>query len=159
MTRRRVATALCAAALTACSSQPTQPTPSPTAAPSAQAGVTTTALLISALDTATRLFGSDGKTHLEYDLTLQKHVQRARHGDLDRSSRTRLAQSLLKLDGMKVAKFTTPAFTGPPTAVVPASGALGTVIDVVVAAGQCARRSRPTEISYRPAGSSERSGQ
>jgi hypothetical protein len=38
----------------------------------------------------------------------------------------------LKLDCDEVAKFTTPAFTGPPTAVVPASGALGTVIDVVV---------------------------
>jgi hypothetical protein len=40
--------------------------------------------------------------------------------------------SLLTLDGDQVAKFTTPAFTGPATAVVPPSGALGTVIDIVV---------------------------
>jgi hypothetical protein len=61
--------------------------------------------------------------------------------------------SLLMLDGDEVAKFTTPAFTGPPTAVVPASGTLGTVIDVVVPPDHVPDRLNH-RISYRP-GTSE----
>ena len=93
--------------------------------------MTTTALTVSAVNAPIRLFGSDGKTHLEYDLILQSMF----NAPVTVTSIEVLAPdgaSLLKLDDDQVAKFTTPAFTGPPTAVVPPSGALGTVIDIVV---------------------------
>ena len=131
MTRRRVAIAVCAAALTACSSQPTQPSPSPTAAPPPRAAETTTPLLISALDTATRLFGSDGKTHLEYDLTMQ-NVFDAPVTVTSIEVLDAAGQSLMTMDEKKVAAFTRPVFSGSPTAVVPAGGVLATVMDVAV---------------------------
>ena len=99
-----------------------------------------------------RLFGSDGKTHLEYDLILQSMF----NAPVTVTSIEVLAPdgaSLLKLDGDQVAKFTTPAFTGPPTAVVPPSGALGTVIDVVVPPDNVPDQLNH-RISYRP-GTSE----
>jgi hypothetical protein len=39
-------------------------------APQAQEQMTTTALMVSAVNPPIRLLGSDGKTHLEYDLIL-----------------------------------------------------------------------------------------
>ena len=127
----RCGVAVCVAALTACSSQPVPASSPSPVAPQPQAEVTTTALTVSAVNPPIRLLGSDGKTHLEYDLILQSMF----NAPVTVTSIEVLAPdgaSLLKLDGDEVAKFTTPAFTGPPTAVVPASGALGTVIDVVV---------------------------
>ena len=127
----RCGVAVCVAALTACSSRPVPASSPSPVAPQPQAEVTTTALTVSAVNPPIRLLGSDGKTHLEYDLILQSMF----NAPVTVTSIEVLAPdgaSLLKLDGDEVAKFTTPAFTGPPTAVVPASGALGTVIDVVV---------------------------
>jgi hypothetical protein len=39
--------------------------------PQPQAEVTTTALTVSTVNTPIRLFGSEGKIHLEYDIILQ----------------------------------------------------------------------------------------
>ena len=84
----RAGVALCVAALTACSSSQQPPALSSPVAPQPQAEVTTTALTVSAVNPPIRLFGSDGKTHIEYDLILQSIVQCARDGDLDRGART-----------------------------------------------------------------------
>ncbi|CAN5487941.1 M23 family metallopeptidase [soil metagenome] len=96
-----------------------------------EADQTTTALAVSALHPPLRLFGSDGKTHLNYDLIL--------HNVFDAPVTVKSIEvldgdggSLLRLDGDKVAEFTTPVFPGAPTAVVPTGGSLATVIDVVV---------------------------
>lgn len=137
--------------LTACSGPPPPQTSSP-AAPQPQAEVTTTALTVSAVNPPIRLVGSDGKTHLEYDLMVQSMFD----APVTVTSIEVLAPdgaSLLKLDGDEVAKVTTPAFTGPPTAVVPPSGAVGAVIDVVVAQGNVPDRLNH-RITYRP-GTSE----
>jgi hypothetical protein len=116
-------------------------------APQPQAEVTTTALTVSAVNPPMRVFGSDGKTHLEYDLMLQSMFS----APITVTSIEVLGPdgaSLLKLDGDGVAKATTPAFTGPPTAVVPPSGALGTVLDVVLRADVVPARLNH-RISYR----------
>jgi hypothetical protein len=137
--------------VTACSSSQHPPVPPSPVAPQPQAEVTTTALTVSAVNPPIRLFGSDGKTHLEYDLILQSMF----NAPVTVTSIEVLAPdgaSLLKLDGDQVAKVTTPVFTGPPTAVVPPSGALGTVIDVVVPDNVPDRLNH--RISYRP-GTSE----
>jgi hypothetical protein len=110
--------------------------------------VTTTALTVAAVNPPIRLLGSDGKTHLEYDLTLQSMF----NAPVTVTSIEVLApdgESLLTLDADQVAKFTTPAFTGPGTAVVPPGGALGTVIDVVVPPDNVPDR-LTHRISYRP---------
>jgi hypothetical protein len=147
----RAGVAVCVAAVAACSSSQPAPDPSSPVAPP-QAEVTTTALTVSAVNPPIRLLGSDGKTHLEYDLILQSMF----NAPVTVTSVEVLAPdgaSLLKLDGDEVAKFTTPAFTGPPSAVVPPSGALGTVIDVVVPPDNVPGRLNH-RISYRP-GTSE----
>jgi len=140
--------AVCAVALAACSTSDPTPAPSSPVTPQPQAEVTTTALTVWAVNPPIRLAGSDGKTHLEYDLILQSMF----NAPVTVSSIEVLAPdgaSLLKLDGDDVAKFTTPAFIGPPTAVVPPSGALGTVIDVVVPTDKVPDRLNH-RISYRP---------
>lgn len=137
--------------MAACSTSQPAPVTSP-AAPQPQAEVTTTALTVSAVNPPIRLFGSDGKTHLSYDLILQSMF----NAPVTVTSIEVLAPdgaSLLKLDGEQVAKFTMPVFTGPATAVVPPSGALGTVIDVVVPSDSVPDRLNH-RISYRP-GTSE----
>jgi hypothetical protein len=138
--------------LAGCSGSPPATAPSSSVAPQPQAEVTTTALTVSAVNPPIRLFGSDGKTHLEYDLLLQSMFD----APVTVTSIEVLAPdgaSLLKLDGDDVAKVTAPAFTGPPTAVVPPSGVLGTVIDVVAPTGNVPERLNH-RISYRP-GTSE----
>ena len=151
MMPRRVAIAVSVAALTACSGQPTPPTPSPTVAPPPRAEATTTALLVSAPDAATQLSGSDGKVHLEYDLTLQNvfdaPVTVTAIEVLDAAGR-----SLLTMDEKKVAAYTRPVFTGAPTAVVPVSGVLATVMDVAVAP-DAVPEALTHRIRYRPADS------
>jgi hypothetical protein len=138
----------CVLALAGCSGSPPAQAPSSPVAPQPQAGETTTALTVSAINPPIRLFGSDGKTHLEHDLILQSMFS----APVTVTSIEVLApdgSSLLKLDGDDVAKFTTPAFTGAPTAVVPPSGALGAVIDVAVPADKVPERLNH-RISYRP---------
>jgi hypothetical protein len=139
--------AACVAALTACSSSQPAPPTSPVA-PQPQSEVTTTALTVAAVNPPIRLLGSDGRTHVEYDLILQSMF----NAPVTVTSIEVLAPdgaTLLTLDGDEVAKFTTPAFTGPATAVVPPSGALGTVIDVVVPPENVPER-LSHRISYRP---------
>jgi hypothetical protein len=143
---RRAAIALCAIAAAACSSSSPAPAPSPVA-PQPQAAVTTTALTVSAVNAPARLLGSDGKTHIEYDLMLQSMFD----APVTVTSIEVLAPdgaSLLKLVGDDIAKVTTAAFSGPPTAVVPPSGALGTVIDLVVSTDEVPGRLNH-RISYR----------
>jgi Peptidase family M23 len=121
-------------------------------APQPQTEVTTTALTVSAVNPPIRLVGSDGRTHLEYDLILQSMFD----APVTVTSIEVLAPDgavLLKLDGDEVAKVTSPAFTGPPTAVVPPSAAVGAVIDVVVPQNTVPDRLNH-RISYRP-GTSE----
>ena len=138
--------------LAACSpSEPAQAPPSPMV-PQPQTEVTTTALTVSAVNPPIRLVGSDGRTHLEYDLILQSMFD----APVTVTSIEVLAPdgaALLTLDGDEIAKVTTPAFTGPPTAVVPPSAAVGAVIDVVLPQNTVPDRLNH-RISYRP-GTSE----
>jgi murein DD-endopeptidase MepM/ murein hydrolase activator NlpD len=139
---------MCVVVVSACSNpSPPQSVSSP-AAPQPQTEVTTTALTVSAVNPPIRLAGSDGKTHLEYDLILQSMF----NAPVTVTSIEVLGSngaSLLKLDGDDVAKVTTPAFAGPPTAVVAPSAAVGTVIDVVVPSDNVPERLNH-RISYRP---------
>jgi hypothetical protein len=118
----RSGVAVCVAAVTACSSSQPAPASSPSpVTPQPQEQMTTTALTVSAVNSPIRLFGSDGRTHLEYDLIVQSMF----NAPVTVTSIEVLAPdgaSLLKLDGDQVAKFSTPAFTGPPTALVPPAG-------------------------------------
>ncbi|HYZ67127.1 MAG TPA: hypothetical protein VE666_04850 [Mycobacterium sp.] len=131
---------MCVVVLSACSnSGPAQPVSSPVR-PQPQTEMTTTALTVSSVNPPIRLVGSDGKTHLEYDLILQSMF----NVPVTVTSIEVLGSdgaSLLKLDGDEVVKVTTPAFTGPPTAVVAPSAAVGTVIDVVVPSDNVPERS------------------
>jgi hypothetical protein len=139
--------------LAACSSSQQSPASSPSpAVPQPQAEMTTTALTVSAVNPPIRVSGSDGKTHLEYDLILQSMFD----APVAVTSIEVLAPdgaSLLKLEGEQVAAYTMPVFSGPSTAVVPPSGSLGTVIDIMVAGDNVPDR-LDHRISYRP-GTSE----
>jgi Peptidase family M23 len=135
------------AALTACStSQPApESAPSPAATPPQE--ITTTALNVSSVNPPIRLFGSDGKTHLSYDLVLQSMF----NAPVTVTSIEVLSPdgaSLLKLEGDEVSTHTAPVFFGEPTAVVPPSGSLATVMDVVVPRDQVPDR-LTHRISYR----------
>jgi Peptidase family M23 len=112
---------------------------------------TTTALTVSAVNPPIRLFGSDGKTHLEYDLLLQSVFD----APVTVTSIEVLSPDgspLLKFDGEQIATHTMPVFVGQPTAVVPPSGSLATVIDVVVLPDEVPDR-LDHRISYRPGAS------
>ena len=139
--------------MTACAGSQPSPASSPSVvAPPPHTEMTTTALTVSAVNPPVRVFGSDGKTHLEYDLIMQNIFDApvtvtsievsAPDGSL-----------LLTLEGEQVAEYTTPVFSGPATAVVPPSGSVGTVIDIVVASDDMPVR-LDHRISYRP-GTSE----
>jgi Peptidase family M23 len=117
-----------------------------------QSQMTTTALTVSAVNPPVRVFGSDGMTHLEYDLILQSMFD----APVTVTSIEVMAPdgaALLKLEDQQVATYTTPVFSGRPTAVVPPSGSLGTVIDIVLPADNVPVR-LDHRISYRP-GTSE----
>ena len=110
--------------------------------------MTTTALTVSVVNPPVRVFGSDGKTHLEYDLILQSMFD-APVTVTSIEVSTPDGSSLLKLEGEQVAAYSMPVFSGPPSAVVPPSGSLGTVIDIVVASDDVPAR-LDHRISYRP---------
>ena len=108
--------------------------------PAAQATpAQTTALLAKAVDDPLWVVGSDGMVHLEYDLlftnifaspvTLTRIEVLAPNG-----------QILLTLEGDKLLAMTLPTFGGAPTTVVPASGALVTMLDVVMPPGHVPER-------------------
>ena len=101
----------------------------PLASPAA--GVTTTAIVVSATNDPLRVSGSDGVDHLEYDLlvtngfaapvTLAAIAVTAPDGE-----------TLLRLEGEALATATQPLFGRTPTAVIPASSTVAVVMDVMV---------------------------
>jgi Peptidase family M23 len=114
--------------------------------------MTTTALTVSAVNPPVRVFGSDGRTHLEYDLIMQNMFDApVTVTSIEVSAPD--GSSLLTLEGEQVAAYTMPVFSGPSTAVVPPSGSVGTVIDIVLTSDDVPAR-LDHRISYRP-GTSE----
>jgi hypothetical protein len=101
----------------------------PLAAPAA--GVTTTAIVVSATNAPLRVTGSDGLDHLEYDLLVT-------NGFAAPVTLTAIAvtapdgETLLRLDGDDLVTETQPLLGRAPTAAIPASGAVAVVIDVTV---------------------------
>jgi hypothetical protein len=116
-----------------------QATPEPAAQATPAAAAQTTALLAKAVDDPLWVVGSDGMVHLEYDLlftnispspvTLTRIEVLAPNG-----------QTLLTLEGDALPSMTRPTFGGAPATVVPASGALVTMLDVVLPPGQVPER-------------------
>jgi hypothetical protein len=109
--------------------------------PSAAAQVTP--LLVSSTNAPLRVLGSDGLQHLEYDLVFTNvftapvtltAIQVFAPG----------GSELLRLDGDALVAGTTPLFSGLPSAVVPASGSMATIIDLALAAD-----SAPQQITHR----------
>lgn len=119
----------CAVALTGCGGPAAGGQSAPVTDPTTT--LTTTPLMVSAVNAPRRLSGSDGKVHLDYDLIFQSvfdaPVTITSIEVLDPDG-----NALLALRGDRVAEATMPVFPGPSTAVVPPGGALGTVLDVVL---------------------------
>jgi len=125
MSRLYATVALSFAALTGCSTAeiPTATTPSTSTAALPAAAMSPTSLLVTSAQAPMRLFGSDGKTHLDYDLIVQNVFDapvtvtsiEVLDGD---------GTSLQKLDRDQVAAATGPILSGvPPTREVPANSA------------------------------------
>jgi hypothetical protein len=95
------------------------------------AGVTTTAIVVSATNDPLRVSGSDGVDHLDYDLLVT-------NGFTAPVTLTSIAvtapdgETLLRLDGDALATATQPLFGRTPTAVIPASSTVAVVMDVTV---------------------------
>src|SRR5215213_6219707 len=103
------------------------------ATPVAPPGVTarTTALLVTAIHDPLRVTGSDGMVHLEYDLVLTNvFTSPVTISSID--VLTPEGQSLLRLEGDALEAMTQSLVGRTPTDVVPQSGALAAIIDVVV---------------------------
>jgi hypothetical protein len=103
------------------------------ATPVGPPGVTaqTTALLVTAIHDPLRVTGSDGMVHLEYDLVLT-NVFTTPVTITSIDVLTPDGQSLLQLTGDSLKAMTRPLIGNTPTDVVPQSGALAAMIDVVV---------------------------
>jgi hypothetical protein len=103
------------------------------ATPVAPPGVTarTTALLVTAIHDPLRVTGSDSMVHLEYDLVLT-NVFTAPVTITAIEVLTPDGQSLLRLEGDPVETMTQPLFGRTPTNLVPESGAVAVLLDVVV---------------------------
>ena len=111
------------------------------ATPTSPPGVTaqTTALLVTANHEPLRVTGSDGMVHLEYDLILTNvFATPVTITAIDVLSLE--GQSLLRLEGDALKAMTRPLFDVTPTDVVPASGAIAAMIDVVVPPDQVPER-------------------
>jgi hypothetical protein len=115
------------------------------ATPAAPPGWTaeTTALLVSATHDPLRVTGSDGMVHLEYDLVIT-NVFTTPVALTALDVLTPEGRSLLRLEGDALAAVTQPLLGRTPTALVPASGALAVVVDVVVPPDQI-----PARLSHR----------
>jgi hypothetical protein len=111
------------------------------ATPVAPPGLTarTTALLVSAIHDPLRVTGSDGMVHLEYDLVLT-NVFTAPVTITAIEVLTPHGQSLLRLEGDALEAMTQPLFGRTPMDVVPQSGALAAMLDVVVPPDQVPQR-------------------
>jgi hypothetical protein len=99
----------------------------------------TTALLVTAIHDPLRVTGSDGTVHLEYDLVLT-NVFTAPVTITAIEVLTPEGQSLLQLEGDALEAMTQPLFGRTPMDVVPQSGALAVILDVVVAPDQVPAR-------------------
>jgi hypothetical protein len=101
----------------------------PTASPAA--GVTTTAIVVSATNDPLRVSGSDGLDHLEYDLLVT-------NGFAAPVTLTAIAvvapggETLLRLEGDALVTATQPLLGRTPMAEIPASGAVAVVMDVTI---------------------------
>jgi hypothetical protein len=119
-----------------------QETPEParqTEATPAPVGAQTTALLAKAVDDPLWVVGSDAMIHLEYDL-LFTNVFAAPVTLTQINVLAPDGQTLLSLEGDALLAMTHPAFGGEPTTIVPASGAVVTMLDVVLPPGQVPER-------------------
>ena len=103
------------------------------ATPAAPPGTTTntTALLVSAIGDPLRVTGSDGLVHLEYDLVFT-NVFTAPVTLTVIEVLTPDGRALQRLEGDALEARTQPLFDRTPTDVVPESGALATMFDVIV---------------------------
>jgi len=111
------------------------------ATPVGPPGVTaqTTALLVTAIHDPLRVTGSDGMVHLEYDLVLTNvFTSPVTISSID--VLTPEGQSLLRLEGDALEAMTQSLVGRTPTDVVPQSGALAAIIDVVVPPDQVPER-------------------
>ena len=103
------------------------------------AGAQTTALLAKAVDDPLWTVGSDGMVHLEYDLLFTNvfaaPVTLTQVNVLAPDGRT-----LFGLEGAALLEMTRPTFGGAPTTTVPASGAVVTMLDVVLPPDQVPER-------------------
>jgi hypothetical protein len=111
------------------------------ATPVAPPGVTarTTALLVTAIHDPLRVTGSDGMVHLEYDLVLTNVFT----GPVTVTAIEVLTpdgQTLLRLEGDALEAKMQPLFGRTPMDVVPQSGALAVLLDVVVPPDQVPAR-------------------
>lgn len=91
----------------------------------------TTAILVSAIDKPLHVLGSDGKEHLEYDLVFTNMLP----SPITLTSikvTTEKGQQLLELSGDTLKAMTQPLLGTTPTNQIPASGAVATLIDVIV---------------------------
>jgi hypothetical protein len=115
------------------------------ATPAAPPGWTaeTTALLVTATHEPMRVTGSDGMIHLEYDLVLT-NVFTTPLALTAVDVLTPEGRSLVRLEGDALEAVTQPLLGRTPTAVVPASGTLAVVVDVVVPPDQI-----PERLSHR----------
>ena len=103
----------------------------------------TTALLVTATHDPLRVTGSDGMVHLEYDLVITNvFTTPVTLTAID--VLTPDGRSLLRLEGDALEAVTQPLLGRTPTALVPASGALAVVLDVVVPPDQV-----PERLSHR----------
>ena len=111
------------------------------ATPVAPPGVTarTTALLVTAIHDPLRVTGSDGMVHLEYDLVLT-NVFTAPVTITAIEVLTPDGQPLLRLEGDALEAMTQPLFGRTPTDLVPESGAVAAMLDVVVPPDQVPAR-------------------
>ena len=103
----------------------------------------TTALLVTATHDPLRVTGSDGMVHLEYDLIIT-NVFTTPVALTAVDVLTPEGRSLLRLEGDALEAVTQPLLGRTPTALVPASGALAIVVDVVVRRDQI-----PEHLSHR----------
>jgi Peptidase family M23 len=104
-------------------------------------GVTaqTTALLVTAIHDPLRVTGSDGMVHLEYDLVLT-NVFTTPVTITAIDVLTPDGQSLLQLEGDALEAMTRPLIGSTPTDLVPQSGAVAAMLDVVVPPDQVPAR-------------------
>jgi hypothetical protein len=111
------------------------------ATPASTSGVTaqSTALLVTAIHDPLRVTGSDGMVHLEYDLIITNvFTSPVTLTAID--VLTPEGRSLLRLEAAALEAVTQPMLGRTPTALVPDSGALAVLLDVVVSPDQVPER-------------------